>query len=353
MQTSHSKTSRKARMRPSGKRAATLLALATTMGLLAPTIAQAQSEEDVATGVHASFPFLGVTAEVQKVSEGDGFSLRATVDGKDVDLEKLASDEARARRERLGALDPALAVHLEKLADDDRVPVALWLAEAERALGKRPKDGAKAADVDAILERQTGRRAEEVAALTQPWTDRLREFDTEPTASTTSPVIWASLPVKVIRELATDERIDTIYGDLEKGGPDTNLSRRVVGADFAPAAGLNGSGVQVGVVESGGLADPRNPFLYDRAAGALVLELPRRLRARHRRRGRHRRAIGHDRRGQPELPLEFRLRVLEPDWLRQRRTTVRGQLVPDRREPHASGRRRQLGSPGHQQLLLH
>ena len=39
----------------------------------------------------------------------------------------------------------------------------------------------------------------------------------------------------LIRELARDERIDTIYGDLEKGGPETNLSREVVGADLAPA----------------------------------------------------------------------------------------------------------------------
>ena len=88
----------------------------------------------------------------------------------------------------------------------------------------------------------------------------LQKIDPDATASTTSPVVWASLPTGLIRELATDDRIDTVYGDLEKGEPETNLSRLVVGADFAPAAGLDGSGVQVGVVEAGAVADA-NPFL--------------------------------------------------------------------------------------------
>jgi subtilisin family serine protease len=69
------------------------------------------------------------------------------------------------------------------------------------------------------------------------------------------------VPAGLVRELAKDERIDTIYGDLEKGGNETNLSREVVGANIAPADTLDGTGVQVGIVEGDGMADTTNPFM--------------------------------------------------------------------------------------------
>ncbi len=97
--------------------------------------------------------------------------------------------------------------------------------------------------------------------MTTPYLERLREFDEEAAASTSSPLVWATVPAGLVREMATDERVDTIYGALERGGPETNLSREVVGANLAPAANLDGSGVQVGIVEWGGVADTTNPFM--------------------------------------------------------------------------------------------
>ena len=105
------------------------------------------------------------------------------------------------------------------------------------------------------------RRAAQVAEVTTPFLERLRRFDEEAAASTSSPLVWATVPAGLVRELARDERVDTIYGDLERGGPETNLSREVVGANLAPANTLDGSGVQVGIVESGGVADTTNPFM--------------------------------------------------------------------------------------------
>ena len=241
-------------------RATAVLAVAASVGAFVPGIAAAESEEPV-SGATATFPSLGVTVDVEKIEEGDGFFLQATLKGRPVDFEGLVAREAVARRKQLGSLDAALAAHLKELGQDDRVPVALWLEEAERDLEKRPDTSAGLDEIDALFERRTAERAEQVAALTAPWLEMLREHDAEVSASTTSPVVWASLPVGLIRELASDERIDTLYGDLEKGGPTTNLSRRVVGADSPPALGLTGAGVQVGVVEWGGLADPHNPFL--------------------------------------------------------------------------------------------
>ena len=227
---------------------------------LAPAVAVAAPGDTVGT-VKATFPFLGTTATIDKVEGRDGLELRAVgEDRRPVDVETLVADDRASQRKRFGALDPALARSLAKAPDGARLPVAIWLVETERDSGERPTEKADVDEIDQLLATRSERRVAEVAELTDPWLERLREVDREARASTTSPLVWATLPAGLVRELAKDERIDTIYGDLEKGGPETNLSRLVVGADFAPAFGLNGSGVQVGVVESGGLADTGNPF---------------------------------------------------------------------------------------------
>ena len=128
-------------------------------------------------------------------------------------------------------------------------------------LGERPGEGARSGDVDKLAQLQTERRAAEVAELTTPFLDRLRRFDEQAAASTSSPLVWAEVPAGFVRELAKDERVDTIYGDLEQGGSETNLSREVVGANLAPADTLDGTGVQVGIVEGEGMADTTNPFM--------------------------------------------------------------------------------------------
>ncbi len=239
------------------KHVVTLLAGIAT---LLPAMAVA-APGDTVVAVEATFPYLGTTATIEKVEGDDGLEVRAVgADRHPVDVEKLVAADRLSRRERLGALDPTFARYLGKVAADARVPVAIWLVERERALGDRPAAKASVSEIDNVLRARSEQRAAEVAELTGPWLAQLREFDRGARASTTSPLVWATVPVTLVRELAQDEQIDTIYGDLEKGGPETNLSRLVVGADFAPAAGLNGSGVQVGVVESGGLADTANPF---------------------------------------------------------------------------------------------
>ena len=237
-----------------------VIALIAGIAAMLPTLAVAQPGDAVYAAA-ATFPYLGTTATVQKTEGRDGLDVRAIgADGRTVDVEKLLAGDRATQRERFGVLDPTLAQYLAKAPDGERVPVAIWLVEPERALGERPVGKADVATIDRLLQARSAQRAAEVAGVTEPWLARLREFDREARASTTSPLVWATVPVALVRELADDERIDTIYGDLEKGGPETNLSRLVVGADFAPAAGLNGSGVQVGVVESGGLADTANPF---------------------------------------------------------------------------------------------
>jgi Subtilase family len=236
--------------------------LAVVAGLAALAPAASADPGDVVNKAEANFPTLATTATVEKIEDKEGLDLRATgADGRPVDLEALLGEDRAKQRDAFGALDPALARHLDGLAEDERVPVSIWLIEPERALGERPEEGAGSENVDKLAQRQTERRAVEVAEMTTPFLERLRQFDEDAAASSSSPLVWATVPAGLVRELAKDERIDTIYGDLERGGPETNLSREVVGANLAPANTLDGSGVQVGIVESGGVADTSNPFM--------------------------------------------------------------------------------------------
>ena len=237
-----------------------ILAVVAGLAVLAPAASAAPG--DVVNKADANFPTLATAATVEKIEGKEGLDLRATgSDGRPVDIEALLDEDRAKRRDAFGALDAALARHLDGLADDELVPVAIWLVEPERPLGERPEEGAAAEDVDKFAQRQTEQRAAQVAEVTAPYLERLRQFDKDATASTSSPLVWATVPAGLVRGLARDERVDTIYGDLERGGPETNLSREVVGANLAPANTLDGSGVKVGVVESGGVADTTNPFM--------------------------------------------------------------------------------------------
>jgi hypothetical protein len=231
-----------------------ILAAAAALAAFAPTASAAPG--DVVSRAEATFPTLATAAKVEKIEGKAGLELRA-----DVDVDALVREDRARQRETLGALDPLLAQHLERLADDELVPVALWLVEPERALGKRPGEGAGTEDIDKLAQLQTERRAAQVAEVTGPFLEQLRSYDDQAAASTSSPLVWAHVPAGLVRELARDERIDTIYGDLEKGSAETNLSREVVGANLAPADTLDGTGVQVGIVEINGLADTTNPFM--------------------------------------------------------------------------------------------
>jgi hypothetical protein len=236
--------------------------LAVVAGLAALAPAASADPGDVVNKAEANFPTLGTAATVEKIEGTEGLDLRAMgSDGRPVDIEALLDEDRAKQRDAFGALDAQLARHLDGLADDERVPVAIWLFEPERMLGERPEEGARLEDVDKLAQLQTERRAAQVAKVTTPFLERLRQFDEEAAASSSSPLLWAKVPAGFVRELAKDERVDTIYGDLERGGPETNLSRAVVGANLAPADTLDGSGVQVGIVESGGLADTTNPFM--------------------------------------------------------------------------------------------
>ena len=166
-----------------------ILAVVVGLAVLAPPASAAPG--DVVNKAEASFPTLATAATVEKVETEKGLELRATdSEGRAVDIEALAGDDRAKRRDAFGALDVLLARRLDRLRDDQPVPVAIWLVEPEHELGERPQEGASSDDVEKLSQVQTERRAAEVAEITAPFMERLREFDREAAASTSSPLVW-------------------------------------------------------------------------------------------------------------------------------------------------------------------
>ncbi len=114
-----------------------VLAVVAWLAALAP--AASADPGDVVNKAEANFATLGTTATVEKIEGTEGLDLRATgSDRRPVDIEALLDHDRAKQRDAVGALDPALARYLDGLADDERVPVAIWLVEPERPLGERP-----------------------------------------------------------------------------------------------------------------------------------------------------------------------------------------------------------------------
>ena len=119
-----------------------ILAVVAGLAVLAPSASAAPG--DVVSKAEANFSTLATAATVEKIEGKEGLDLRATgSDGRPVDIEALLGEDRAKQRDAFGALDASLARHLDGLADDERVPVAIWLVEPERPLGKRPGEGAR------------------------------------------------------------------------------------------------------------------------------------------------------------------------------------------------------------------
>ena len=163
-----------------------ILAVVAGLAVLAPAASAAPG--DVVNKAEANFPTLATAATVEKIEGKEGLDLRATgSDGRPVDIEALLDEDRAKQRDAFGALDAPLARHLDGLADDERVPVAIWLVEPERPLGERPEEGAGSEDVDKLAELQTeatrrpGRRGDDpVPGATPPVRRAGRRVDLEP-----------------------------------------------------------------------------------------------------------------------------------------------------------------------------
>ena len=201
----------------------------------------------------AEFDLTVTSAKVMDPA-GDVHGVAFDSKGNEVDVDGLAAEALAVRRSQHGAVDPALDALLVS-APEERRTVLIWLREpAAAALPERPEAAGKPLDpreIDRIYADLDARRGEIVAPLVVAVLADVVRFDERAVALTPTPAIAATLDAKQIRELAGDERIEAIY-DAPVATADLGIAKQTTGVTQLHGAGLDGTGVRVGIVEVGG-----------------------------------------------------------------------------------------------------
>jgi subtilisin family serine protease len=188
---------------------------------------------------------------------GDLHGVTFDADGKEVDLDALVAGSLATRRERFGAVDPALDAAFANAPDKPR-PVLIWLAGAPPSdLDLRPDapgDPLDPDEVDKILAELDARRLEAVAPLVEALLPDVLRYDEGAVGLAPTPAIAATLDANAAAELARDDRIDTIY-DAPVLDSELDVAKQTTGVSRVHATGVNGTGVRVAVIETGGRSE--------------------------------------------------------------------------------------------------
>ena len=217
----------------------------------------------LAASTPSDYPLQGEHVFDFKVADGEGRVHGVTLDGDGSRLEgeKLAEAERAARLDRYGRLDPRLAERLEKAPADERIDVLLWL-DAPPSVHERPEPGRDTTleDLASFYDAVDAARAREIAEVTRPVLERLAGLGIDAAADTHAPVVYATLPVDLLRELSSWDGIDTVY-EAGTNEPEVEVSVPTVRGDAVKSLGINGAGVNVAQIEAGGRVFTGNPHL--------------------------------------------------------------------------------------------
>jgi Subtilase family len=218
----------------------------------------------LAASTPSDYPLQGEHVFDFKVADREGRVHGVTLDreGSRLEGEKLADAERAARLDRYGRLDPRLAERLETAAGDERFDVLLWLDAPATAYDRPALGGPDTTlkDLASFYDEIDAARARDVAEVTRPVLERLAGLGIEATADSHAPVVYATLPVDLLRELSSWEEIDTVY-EAGTNEPEVEVSVPTVRGDAVKGLGINGAGVNVAQIEAGGRVATGNPHL--------------------------------------------------------------------------------------------
>jgi hypothetical protein len=172
-------------------------------------------------------------------------------------------------------IDPALRGKLARTPQDRPVDVVLWIEELTRPLPQSPSprkmrlsDRAGRADARretaAFLDRAAATAEASAAAATAPVATRLSRRGHPAQADAAAPVIYTRLTPANIARVASWPEVEEIYLAV-RAVPKMNIAYRAVGANHVQAYGLNGAGVQLAQVETGGGVATDNPHFQNYA----------------------------------------------------------------------------------------
>jgi hypothetical protein len=194
---------------------------------------------------------------------GDLHGVTFDAGGKEFDLDALVADSRARHREQFGAVDPTLDAAFANSPDEPR-PVLIWLAGAPPSdLDLRPDaagDPLDPGEIDKLLAEVDARRLGAVAPLVESLLPDVLRYDERAIGLAPTPAIAATLDGKAVAELARDDRIDTIY-DAPVLDSELDVAKQTTGVSRVHGTGINGTGVRVAVVETGGRSEQNSLLL--------------------------------------------------------------------------------------------
>ncbi|PVF92837.1 hypothetical protein CPB86DRAFT_790783 [Serendipita vermifera] len=167
--------------------------------------------------------------------------------GEEVDGRTLLEEVGRRRFEKYGRLHPLLYDYISRPEAEPEVPIAVWVPlDSNLTNYAKPTEviqGPLDAEVQAL---------NRILAAREALSGRLRQLGaSNVTSPDRIPIVYASLAVSQIRELAQADYIGLIHLDIRNGTDDLADSIKVARSDQVHALGYDGSGVRVAVFEPG------------------------------------------------------------------------------------------------------
>ncbi len=251
----------------------------------------AGSIQAVGKAVKVRYPLQGIVIYESKFVDeaGTTYSIATNEAGREVSVSDLDRAEKAIYETRYGKLERDLLLALRNVAPDAMVEVDIWLkipeASQEIVFERPTVDGsanpqASTVRVDrkqldavqpvdetpeaaAWADAETAYGIDQTArteAIAAPMIAELRGKGFDATSSGMAPMINVTMPVRMVREYARREEVDTIYMGAKLGN-EVNIARQVVGASTVNGWGITGNGKKIGVVEYGGMVSSLNPYL--------------------------------------------------------------------------------------------
>lgn len=229
----------------------------------------------------AQYPVSGVTSAAFKIYDertGAGYGVVLAPNGQEVDPNQLMAAEEAAYAARYGKYDEVLAQAIGAATDARVLDVVIWLKElgyqgpARPEPGRSPDDAATAAQMDEFLKQAEIQRAAFVETITGPAAAKLASQGIEVESAQLVPVLYASLPIATLAEVAAWDEVDRIYqagvfgtGDPEQPAtprePELEVARSAIGAHIVHGRNILGFGAMLGEIEVGGRVSANNPYL--------------------------------------------------------------------------------------------
>ena len=229
-----------------------------------------------------AFPLIGcafraVTILDIRTTEGQAYSVLVDLTNGRIeeDVNGVEAAEEAAYQARYGKFHPSLYERLQKVGDDDLLPVAIWVAgdakvrtqeevfaelaaqypEVAAAIerGRKPFEVDDPALAEEIRREYRRMRAEDTAVRIEPLVDHLGRRGFAVRMYGAMPSVSGILPKKVIEELAERDDVGLIYLIEEQGSVSTDTAAPT---DRVPAVwqkGFDGSGTRIAILEAGNI----------------------------------------------------------------------------------------------------